>query len=637
MRHSKVPQDMELRFSLTYIMVELKIVYRTLRTISDWTLSGYYNEVLVQGKENVPKEGPVIIASTHHNEIIDVAALAATISHRRHLAFWAKASLFKSLVGGPILSSSGAIPVKRNPNRGANTPETTTLSHSELYASTCHALSRGEAIGVFAEGASYTRPGIVQIMSGAAWAAVEYIKWERERAHTSRKDRGISRNAEGLVIIPVAVVYTDKSQYLSRILVHYGDPIRVIEYTEGISSAHEAEIDERTAVKNIMGKVEERLFAMTVNANNWETLYAAQTARDILFRDPKTIPLQHWTKISQTLIRLLTETSSSPPQLLENTKSMLNRYSALLHRTSLTHSLVEDLFPLPFSIASSPSGYPTRMYHIKVLARRFLNPTFLVSLPFKLVSFCIFLPALITHIPAYISSRLVAKLLSVPGEVEGIAQYAAVGGGIGFSIGWIAGSGSWASRCISFALSALERFEFTENWKSWLGQSLITLLLRNVHRLTSFVSAYNTFSKPIPGSQLLGNIIFGWTMIKLHGLFIPVYHRRYKLLLTTYRLHYFSTLLKPSSWIPPARLDVEQYYQLPPPPPMNALIKRKEQTVEKPKTTVPPIPTRRLMAHLLDAREKAKSALLNYLNCLEGSEEEADVVEWLRVMGAKTS
>jgi hypothetical protein len=41
--------------------MELKVVYRILRKISDWTLNGFYDEVHVEGYENVPKEGPIIL------------------------------------------------------------------------------------------------------------------------------------------------------------------------------------------------------------------------------------------------------------------------------------------------------------------------------------------------------------------------------------------------------------------------------------------------------------------------------------------------------------------------------------------------------------------------------------------------
>lgn len=41
--------------------MELKIVYRVLRKISDWTVAGYYSETCVEGQENIPLHGPLIM------------------------------------------------------------------------------------------------------------------------------------------------------------------------------------------------------------------------------------------------------------------------------------------------------------------------------------------------------------------------------------------------------------------------------------------------------------------------------------------------------------------------------------------------------------------------------------------------
>lgn len=40
---------------------ELKIVYRILRKISDWSLSGFFSKVCVKGSKNVPSDGAVIL------------------------------------------------------------------------------------------------------------------------------------------------------------------------------------------------------------------------------------------------------------------------------------------------------------------------------------------------------------------------------------------------------------------------------------------------------------------------------------------------------------------------------------------------------------------------------------------------
>lgn len=41
---------------------ELRLVYRTLRLISDWTLQHFYSEVYIGGAENVEEHGALILS-----------------------------------------------------------------------------------------------------------------------------------------------------------------------------------------------------------------------------------------------------------------------------------------------------------------------------------------------------------------------------------------------------------------------------------------------------------------------------------------------------------------------------------------------------------------------------------------------
>lgn len=48
------------RLSYSVYTMEVKLVYRGLRQISDWALR-FYSEVHVDGTENVPPDGPLIM------------------------------------------------------------------------------------------------------------------------------------------------------------------------------------------------------------------------------------------------------------------------------------------------------------------------------------------------------------------------------------------------------------------------------------------------------------------------------------------------------------------------------------------------------------------------------------------------
>ena len=137
-----------------------------------------------------------------------------TIPHRRPLSFWAKSSLFKNPLARAILISSGSIPVQRNPNSASVNGHSSSDvgGRQALFQETFRTLdesSRG-VVGVFPEGTSYTEPRIAQVKEGAAWAALEYFRWKEERGEEGR-----------LLIVPVGIVHTAKTQYQSRVSTQY--------------------------------------------------------------------------------------------------------------------------------------------------------------------------------------------------------------------------------------------------------------------------------------------------------------------------------------------------------------------------------------------------------------------------------
>lgn len=73
-----------------------------------------------------------------------------------------------------------------------------------LFGATYEELANGGAFGVFPEGTSYTMPRIVQVKEGAARAALGFMR------KFPNKD---------LALVPVGIVYTNKSRYRSRLVV----------------------------------------------------------------------------------------------------------------------------------------------------------------------------------------------------------------------------------------------------------------------------------------------------------------------------------------------------------------------------------------------------------------------------------
>ena len=78
-----------------------------------------------------------------------------------------------------------------------------------LFKGTFDTLANDKVVALFPEGTSYTEPKIMQVKDGAAWAALEYAKLQQSQPAGNR--------SKGIVIVPVAIVYTNKSKYRSDV------------------------------------------------------------------------------------------------------------------------------------------------------------------------------------------------------------------------------------------------------------------------------------------------------------------------------------------------------------------------------------------------------------------------------------
>ncbi|KAJ7227169.1 hypothetical protein GGX14DRAFT_418425 [Mycena pura] len=520
--------------------MEVRIAYRILRKISAWALVGFYSDVYVDlCKHSVPEDAPLILTPCHHNEMIDAGALAATLPHRRMVSFWVKSSAFSHPVLGPILSSCGAIPVCRNPNKADSS-----VSKSDLFDATSVELARNQVVGIFPEGTSYTEPAIAQVLSGAAWAALEFMRSQRD-------------NSRSVIIIPVGIVYSDKSKFRSRVHIEYGAPMDMASYIP--SSLFETEdADAETAmVKAVMKDVEAQLFNMTINAPDWETMYAAQMTRDILWTDERNVKLKDWVVVGQTLVKLFSPSASSPDAELVSVKRALTRYFSLLHHTNVSNAQLAFIIP-------DPSALPNRLFVLRFMLtalRTVLNPLFLL-----------FIPLFLAHFPAYLFASLGSRLAPA-GEEESQAQFKIWLGGLGAGLG-VATSSYWITR-----LS-------------------------------------NSFAPQLSGMQ--SNLFLfsftAWLLLKCHFALVDSNYRRLQRLYTAYKVLW--GVLQPRSWdLPSGKLAL---YEKPPAPAANPYIRKRDESTalggkEWLKAQPPVIPSRKVIYHLLLARQAAISALARYL------------------------
>jgi 1-acyl-sn-glycerol-3-phosphate acyltransferase len=157
----------------------------------------------IEGREHVPRRGPVILAANH---LSFVDSFVIPLMAPRPVSFLAKAEYFsqpgfKGWLTSTFFTAIGAVPVQRGAHRGAQAALDQALE----------VLAEGRAFGIHPEGSRSRDGRLYRGRTGVAWLAL----------------------TSGVPVVPVAVLGTDRIQPVGarlprpgRITVRFGRPLR---------------------------------------------------------------------------------------------------------------------------------------------------------------------------------------------------------------------------------------------------------------------------------------------------------------------------------------------------------------------------------------------------------------------------
>jgi 1-acyl-sn-glycerol-3-phosphate acyltransferase len=120
-------------------------------------LSRLYFPGRVEGRENLPAEGPYVLAPVHRSYVDWLVVARVT---RRRLRYIAKDSLWKSRQLGWFIELLGAFPVHRG------------TADREAFHKCLEVLEAGEPLVLFPEGTRRSGPVVEQVLDGAAYLAL---------------------------------------------------------------------------------------------------------------------------------------------------------------------------------------------------------------------------------------------------------------------------------------------------------------------------------------------------------------------------------------------------------------------------------------------------------------------------------
>ena len=200
--------------------------------------------VRIEGRDHVPKHGPVILAANHRS-FMDSLFLPLVI--RRRVTFVAKAEYFDSKKTAWFFRGVGQIPIRRE---GGSASERALASATEV-------LETGGVFGIYPEG-TRTRDGYLH------------------RGHT-----GVARLAlrTGAPIVPVGMIGTDEIQatdaklprFFRKVTIRFGNPIPLAHYV--------GRQDERIVLRQITDEV---MFEIQeLSRYEYVDTYATKKAEDV--------------------------------------------------------------------------------------------------------------------------------------------------------------------------------------------------------------------------------------------------------------------------------------------------------------------------------------------------------------------
>lgn len=270
-------------------------------------LRAFFREIEVRGRDNLPHEGPCIVAANHHNSMMDPLLLFVAVD--RPMCFIAKAPLFKVPVFGWLLRRLRCIPAYRSQDPGYAKEK-----NEELFRAAAETLGSGPALAIFPEGKSHSEPQLAEFRHGASKIALE--------AESLRS---------GVRIQLVGLHFEKTRGFRGKVLIQLGPPIAAAGYLERYRA------DPREGVAALTGDLQARLSDMILTAESGEVLrladlLARMRALQEIGRPHETAEAFDRKKLILDRYRLLRERA---PEEVEELRVQLARYEALLHRLGI--------------------------------------------------------------------------------------------------------------------------------------------------------------------------------------------------------------------------------------------------------------------------------------------------------------
>jgi 1-acyl-sn-glycerol-3-phosphate acyltransferase len=228
-------------------------------------MRAFFRRTLVRGAENIPEQGPLILAANHPSSIVD--AFAIGLATRRKVHFLARSTLFDTPWRARLLWRLGVIPIHRRLDAAER------MQHNVESFEHCHELlDAGGVIGIFPEGISHVDPQVKEMRTGAMRIGLE-----------AEARRGF---ALGVRVVPIGLDFARRDVgRRGELTLRVGPPLVLARHAERYRA------DPAGCVAELTAELRTRIEALIVHLDDLSQAPIVEAAFDVFAADWLADPL----------------------------------------------------------------------------------------------------------------------------------------------------------------------------------------------------------------------------------------------------------------------------------------------------------------------------------------------------------
>lgn len=416
---------------------------------SRFVLGVFFRSVEVVGRDRLPRP-PRIVVANHVNGLIDPLFVFGTL--RLPARTLGKSTLWRIPILRRLLDLAGVIPVYRPQDEGADPAR-----NRETFARSVEELAGGATIAIFPEGISHDQPRLQPLRTGAARIAIE---------------AELERGPLGVAIVPVGLVFEERTLFRSRALVVVGEPL------DPEPEVDLARTDELGAARALTARIAAALERVTLNYRSWEEARWIETGAAIFERQGLELPrarrLAAEFEVRRSLAAGLEALRERHPEEVAAAVEAIRDYDRLLATCGLRDEQV---------VARYPIG-PTLYFVLRSLARM------LLAAPIAAAG------TLANALP-YLAVRAVAAR-AAGGEPNQVATYKVFPSLVAYPStwgleaalsGWLAGGWAALATLVAAPFAGLVAIRFLERSGNLWRETRAYLLLRRRRKIAGELRA----------------------------------------------------------------------------------------------------------------------------------------------------